>query len=810
MNDFYDSELIRTVHMHSFRNRLLVLTLGLVIVTQSVTLIAVLARTTRNVQTRGAEQLQSGGAVVQQFVTFRAAQLATGASVLASDLGFREAVASRDAASMRSAAENHSAQIQADSVLMLDARGLVLAATGRYAPKAGSSFKRLLNEAADSRQQASFIALGDRTYQFFLAPVRAPETTAWVAMGFAVDDALAQEIRDLVDVDVSVVAFGRDGKPRIASTLPAEQRTMLASVRDEPADSERAPHAVRLASTDYLSFSRKLAAAGDPVIVVLHKPMELVLAPYYDLRSALFWICGVALAFAGLIGWWLGRGASQPIAELVRAARRIQEGTYDRTVEVTGGEEFQSLAKTFNAMQSDIAERESRITHAAYHDSLTGLPNRAFAQQHLDDRLRNAASTARIALIAIDLRNIKQINASFGHHVGDKVIQESAERLRKTVSPDDLVARLAANHFLVIAQDYSIERAPLLAEQLVAVIRTGSHLPSVSLDLHVAAGVCVFPDHGTDSAELLRRVQIAVEDADVSRDRVVMYRSGRDEEHRRRLALITDFRDALEQNTLVLVYQPKVTMIEKTVTSLEALARWQHPTLGNIPPSEFVPLAEQTGNSRRLTSCVLRAAVRQMAEWRSEGLEIELAMNLSAPDILDPTLPDEVLETLRAHGVPATALVLEITESVFMQDVALAVRHMQILRIAGVRFSIDDFGTGYSSLSQLSRLPVDELKIDRSFITHAHERNDDRIIISSTIELGHGMGLKVVAEGVENAEGWNLLRRLGCDYAQGYLISRPLNAVDVAKFVREANQLLPASDSTVMQIRALEQLSSPR
>jgi diguanylate cyclase (GGDEF)-like protein len=536
--------------------------------------------------------------------------------------------------------------------------------------------------------------------------------------------------------------------------------------------------------------------------------MEQVLTPYYDVRAALFWICGVALALAAAVGWILGRGASQSINELARAARRIQEGTYDRAVEVNGGNEFRSLANTLNAMQSNIAEREARITHAVYHDSLTGLPNRAFAVRHLDERLRVASPTTHIALIVIDVRNVKQINASFGHHVGDKVLQESAERLRRNIAPVDLVARLASNHFLIIAQDHSTERAPLLAEQLVTVIRSGFHLPSVSLDLHVAAGVCVFPDHGADSGELLRRVQIAVEDADVLRSRVVLYRLGRDEEHRRRLALIADFRNAIEQDTLSLVFQPKVTMAEKMVKSLEALVRWKHPTLGPISPGEFVPLAEQTGNSRILTSWVLRAAIRQMAEWKAEGLDIEMAVNLSAQDILDPSLPEEVLETLRSHRVPATALVLEITESVFMQDVALAVRHMQILRISGVRFSIDDFGTGYSSLSQLSRLPVDELKIDRAFITHAHERNDDKTIITSTIELGHGMGLKVVAEGVEHPEGWNLLRRLGCDYAQGFLISRPLSALDVAKFVRDANQLLPATDSTMTQIRVLEQLSS--
>jgi EAL domain-containing protein (putative c-di-GMP-specific phosphodiesterase class I) len=284
-----------------------------------------------------------------------------------------------------------------------------------------------------------------------------------------------------------------------------------------------------------------------------------------------------------------------------------------------------------------------------------------------------------------------------------------------------------------------------------------------------------------------------------------MYRPGQDEQHRRRLTLITDLFTAIDQNALTLVYQPKVDMATRTVRSLEALVRWTHPQLGPVPPAEFVPLAESTGGSRRLTNWVLAAAVRQMGEWRRSGLELDLAVNLSAPDILDPDLGDEILQLLRQHRVDSTALLLEITESAVMRDPQVAVRNMQLLRIAGVRFSIDDFGTGHSSLSQLSVLPVDELKIDRSFIAQA--AGGAVTILTSTIELGHSMGLKVVAEGVEEPAAWNLLRRLGCDFAQGYLISPPLPAAQVPAFIAKANQLLPASDSTQLQLRALEQLT---
>jgi len=386
-------------------------------------------------------------------------------------------------------------------------------------------------------------------------------------------------------------------------------------------------------------------------------------------------------------------------------------------------------------------------------------------------------------------------------------VREAARRLRQNVGPGDLVARLVANQFLVASRRCSTDRALLFAEQLAGVLRSGLHLPSVTLELHVAAGVCCSPEHGGTSRELLRRAQIALEDSEEARGRVALYRTGRDEEHRRRLALAADLRRAIEQGELALVYQPKVSVATRTVSSFEALARWTHPQLGPISPAEFVPIAERTGSSRRLTSWVLSAAVRQMADWRRSGLLLDVAVNLSAPDILDPTLGEEVLRELETSAVEPGRLALEITESAAMRDAPLAARHMQFLRGAGIRFAIDDYGTGYSSLSQLSRLPVDELKIDRSFMMHAHERRDDATIVRSTVELAHSMGLKVVAEGVENAQGWNLLRRLGCDYAQGYLISRPMPAEEVTGFVRRANQLLPACDSTVLQIRALTELA---
>jgi len=775
--------------MRSFRNRLLALIIGLAALTQTVTLIAVLARTRDDVGARAEEQLRSGGSVVQQLIRFRANELGGAVAVLAADFGLHEAVASGDGATMLSAARNHAGRIGADLVLLTDAQGGVLASWPKgLSPQDAQLLRRVVGGESAAPNRAHFILLGGKAYQLILAPMRAPVTIGWAAMGFAVDDALASSIRDLVGVDVSFLSVGPDGTRRIATAPP----------RNEAVGGE-----------SYLTFSEPLDAASGSFVLKLQKPMSEVLAPYRQVRDALLLIGGLALVLATFVALLLGRGATRPLADLVRAARRIQAGAYDTAVDASGAEEFRSLAATFNAMQRDIAEREARISHDAYHDPLTGLENRASAERSLDALL---AESPRVlcALIVLDVRNVREINASLGHHVGDDALREVARRLRQNIGPRDLVARLAANQFLVVARDCSPDRAVLLAEQLAGAVRSGFHLPAVSLELHVGVGVCCSPQHGRATSELLRRAQIALEDAEEARARVAIYREGRDGEHRRRLALAGDLRRAIDSDELSLVYQPKVSVATRSVSSFEALVRWTHPELGAISPAEFVPIAERTGSSRRLTSWVLAAAIRQMAEWRRAGTPLEVAVNLSAPDILDPLLGEEIRGTLRASGVEPSRLALEITESAVMRDAPLAARHMQLLRIEGVRFAIDDYGTGYSSLSQLSRLPVDELKIDRSFMMHAHERRDDETIVRSTIELAHSMGLKVVAEGVEDPKGWNLLRRLGCDFAQGYLISRPMPAADVVAFVRRANDLLPASDSTVAQMRALNLLAGER
>ncbi len=789
--------------MNSFRNRLLALIIGLVVATQSVTLVAVLWSTQHQVQVQADEELRSGAKIVQSFMRQRAVSLASTVSVLAKDFSWGDVLVDRkDTATMLSAATNHSKRVGADLVLLTDADGKLLTSSSAYVLAHAAAVERLLNSMTSDRGDVHLVVLGDHLYQLVVAPIKAPDTIAWIAMGFSVDDALVAQIHDQVEDQVSVLAGEGTRLNLIASTLPSADRVSLATNHElaTAGDTSQTSH---FATQDYRTYVVQLGDTAESSVIVLQQPMDEVMAPYRSQRNALIGIGGIALGAALAIALLLSRSATRPIGELVRAAQRIQTGAYDKAVDLRGGDEFRSLADTFNVMQQNIAEREARIIYDAYHDALTGLPNRAFAEKHLDELL-HASPIPPVALILLEVANLGEISASLGHHVGDEALRETARRLRQNCGENDITARLGSAQFLVLARGCTASRAALFAEQLVGSLRAGFSLLAVSLDLHVNAGTCCAPDHGHTAEDLLRHVHTALEDAGEARGRIASYRPGREEELRRRLALAGDLRGGIERDELTLVYQPKVDLVSGRVRSLEALARWTHPRLGAVSPGEFVPIAEQTGGARRLTSWALGAAIRQMAAWHREGIDIDVAVNLSAPDLLDSHLGDEVLETLRQHGVPPTRLLLEITEGAVIRDPALAVRNMQLLRIAGVRFSLDDFGTGYSSLSQLSRLPLDELKIDRSFITRAHERRDDVTIIMSTIELAHNMGLKVVAEGVETQEAWNLLRRLGCDLVQGYLISYPLTPADTVTFLKQAKNAQPAEEPTNRQLRTLQ------
>jgi diguanylate cyclase (GGDEF)-like protein/PAS domain S-box-containing protein len=438
----------------------------------------------------------------------------------------------------------------------------------------------------------------------------------------------------------------------------------------------------------------------------------------------------------------------------------------------------------------DVSERtnlERALTEQAFSDQLTGLPNRALLQDRTEQVLRAAARHGGTAgLLLIDLDRFKEVNDTLGHHHGDMLLQQVATRLTGVLRDSDTVARLGGDEFAVLLPHIqSIADAMAAAEKITAALGAPFTLDGLSLEVDGSVGVAVYPDHADDPAQLLQRADVAMYAAKTGHLGYVAYEPGLDRHNPHRLALLGQLRRAIAGDELVVFYQPKADARSGAVLGAEALVRWQHPEHGLLGPNEFIPLAETTGLIRALTSYVLATALRDCRTWRDAGHDISVAVNVSARCLLDLELPLEIQRLTTELGVPTDRLVVEITESVIMSDPNRALEVLNRLHALGVRLSIDDFGTGYSSLAYLKNLPVQELKVDRSFVTHMREQQSELAIVRSTVDLGHNLGMRVVAEGVEDAATWQELKALGCDEIQGYFLGKPMPAATVVDWLSE-------------------------
>ena len=804
--------------MNSFRTRLLVAVISLVVLVQAVTTIAVLARTRAQLEAAAATQMQASMQELHHALASRLEVTTNQLAVIVEEEAVKAAVAARDPQALQSVLSGYAnPRLKAQFVyaeeggeLFTSPANLPSSTRIELAASVHQAFARLHGEIGGLEEAPSrdyYTLLGGHPYRVAVMRTTRDGHGIWVGAGFAITDDSAAGLRDLAGLDVSYIARTGEGRSNLVSTLPRELRPHLYSLPLATL-SAVTPRLGELAGEPYLDALESLNAANGTLQMLVQLPMRDTYARFEQLRWEMLAICGAALLVAAALVMLLSRRAMRPIDALVVAAQRIEQGHYSEPISIKGGSEFERLAAVLDGMQRRIAERESRIVHQARHDQLTGLPNRLAARARLARLLTEQSS---VGLVLIDLRGFKHLNASFGYQLGDQVLREVGRRLAGAVRPEDCVARLGADQFLLLLSGSSVEHSAATAAQVVRGIRQGVLLGSIEVNLDVCAGVCAAPEHGTEAEELLRRADIALQEAKKGNNGLICrYEPGHDESYRKRLKLIADLHTAIVADQLSLVYQPKVLMADRRVRSLEALVRWTHPQFGPIPPGEFVPLAEQTGSIGELTRWVLRTAIAQLAKWRAAGFESELAVNLSASDLSDAELPDEILGLLARHDVLPRQLQLEITESVVMRELDRAVRVMRRLRESGIRFAIDDFGTGHSSLAQLKALPVDEVKIERSFVRDLEQGTRDDAIVRSAIELAHSLSLKVVAEGIETPQAWTALLRLGCDYAQGYFVSRPLAPEQVGDWIREANARLAAAESGTAQVRVLTELRGIR
>ncbi|MFI1990566.1 putative bifunctional diguanylate cyclase/phosphodiesterase [Actinoplanes sp. NPDC020271] len=426
-------------------------------------------------------------------------------------------------------------------------------------------------------------------------------------------------------------------------------------------------------------------------------------------------------------------------------------------------------------------------------DDLTTLPNRRLFQETLDAELHRRDTDDPTAVAILDLDRFKEINDSFGHHLGDRLIQMVATRLAEALGGTGTLARLGGDEFGVVMPGAGADRAREVATTLLTALRHPFDLEQVSLHIDASIGLAVFPCHGTDRSTLLRHADNAMYTAKSDHSGLAVASDGADDDTgRRRLTTLEEFRVGLDRDDLVLHYQPQIDVQTGTVAGVEALVRWNHPDRGLVYPDGFLSLAEHAGLMGRITLQVLEKALGQCRDWRAAGLGLTVAVNLSASNLHDPALPDHVADALARHGVPPQALHLEVTEEVLMRDAARATRTLDELRDMGIRLAVDDYGTGYSSLAYLHALPVDDLKLDRAFVAHCDTDPRSAAIVKSTVELAHNLDMRLIAEGVENEAVLDRLREWDCDLVQGYHLSRPQAAGRLTPWLLE-RQVTPVS-----------------
>jgi diguanylate cyclase (GGDEF)-like protein/PAS domain S-box-containing protein len=443
----------------------------------------------------------------------------------------------------------------------------------------------------------------------------------------------------------------------------------------------------------------------------------------------------------------------------------------------------------FIAVQEDITEKkaaERQLEYVATHDSLTKLANRTWLMEYMQIGLIQAKRHSKqLAILFLDLDHFKYVNDSMGHSEGDELLKQVAKRLTDSVFAGDLVARLGGDEFVILLTDISLATVSKVAEKVLNLFNLPFFVAGHPQRITTSMGICLYPEDGEDTQTLLRKADTAMYHAkSLGKNRYQFFTEAINQRLIWRVEMEKDLISALETEQFYLVYQPQVCTLKTRVVGVEALVRWNHPTRGFIPPNDFIPIAEETGLILKLGEWILQTACRQAKQWLDLGFDLTVSVNLSARQLNQKDMLAVITETLRQTQLPAKNLMLELTESMMMTNIEAHILELQTLKALGVHVSIDDFGTGYSSLSYLKRLPIDELKIDKSFVDDLESGENDRNIVRSIIALGHNLHLKIVAEGVEHQTQLDFLRDNGCDVIQGYFYSKPLAATAVLEFIK--------------------------
>ena len=712
-------------------------------------------------------ELGASGAVFDRLWQQRADELGGTGATLARDFGFRSAVATGDEATLRSALDNVRSRARVSEAFIV---GVDASVHGLRDGAARADAARLW-DALDQGRTGGVAVLDGRARQLVAAPILSPQLTGWLVLAADIDQRRMRGLEQLSAVPLQAGVMvrqhgqwwsvtGREGVAAAKGFAPEPGRLVSIAGPDGGA----------------LALARPIQTMGgdQQAVLLLSYPRALAYAQQERLLAALAVLTLIGLLAVALVTWRASGRIIRPLVRLDLAAARIAEGANER-VEVRGDDELARLGRTFNRMAGEIEERERRITHLAFNDTLTGLPNRAMFHEQLELQLAaREAGGGGIAIHCLDLDNFKAVNDTLGHPAGDQLLVVSGERLARAAH-GHFVARLSGDEFVVIqqldAESGAVERlARAMLEALSQPLTIDGQLvqPSTSI------GIALFPQDGADSSTLMRNADLALYRAkENGRGTFAYFEEALNQRAQLRSRLEADLRVAIREGQFEMLFQPLFDLASGAISSFEALIRWHHPTRGLVSPLDFIPVAEETGLIIPIGEWAMRAACREAAQW-PDGIRV--AVNVSSIQFSHPALAETVLSALAGGGLSPDRLEIELTESIFLEGDEATLANLHRLRALGVRIALDDFGTGYSSLSYLQSFPFDKLKIDQSFIRNLLARPGASAVVRAIIELAAALGMETTAEGVEDPAQLEELRLQGCSTVQGYLFSRPINA----------------------------------
>lgn len=765
--------------------KLTVLYAGLFALALSVVAVTVYVAIASNAQRAVREELAASGTVFDRVWALRTQRLHDGAELLSRDFGFRAAVATHDRPTVESAVANLRQRLGLDLAFTVGVDGEVV----------GLDPARLNLEklwaALDAEDGAQGVfTIDGKPYQLISAPILSPTLTGWIVFAAKLDEPEMRALEKLSAIRLDAQVFDQRGDTWVSADAGHEDKPLAAFVGKAMHDTLRAPTILH-SGADSLVLVKPIKALdkASGAALVLRYPMAQAMAPYQPLMAAVIFAGLLGAALVAGASWALSRGLSKPITALDVAARRLQRGE-DVTVEVTTRDEIGRLAESFNLMANEIREREADMIRQALHDGETGLPNRRALERAIEMRLADLAPGEQVVISTIGFDRFPQVRAAIGYEQATQLVAQLGRRVAETV-PGVIVGRLTTSILCTVSASSDLEGVLRRADGFLAGLEAPILIGGEPVDVHITHGVAATPAGGLDAARLIERALIALDQARAARKKLMAFDAAAYGDPSANLSLMSDMLEGVRSGQLYLNHQPKLDLRTGAITGVEALVRWNHPTRGFLRPDLFVGMAEETGHIRALTDYVLAQAIEDQARLRDVGHDVLMSVNISGRLIDDNEFADHAIAAATQAGA---RLCFEITETAVIGNPDVALGVLERFAEAGISVSIDDYGSGLSSLAYLKQIRADELKIDKAFVMTLEAGGKDALLVKSTVDLAHSLGMKVTAEGVETREGLAALQLMGCDIAQGYHIAKPMGLDKLVDFLGDWTIELPGED----------------